>query len=456
MRVVLADVRSDDGFVTKDRVAGGYGNRLRPFSSTTRWMLRFKRRWADYPSVQLAYLAAICRRAGHDVQYTERNPVDGDVALILTSLVDYRNETAFGDALRARGVRVGYVGLAASKLPHLFADHADFIIQGEPEEAVARMAAGQRLDGLCRSAEISDLDTLPFPRWDLLTGPSRKPKTGGFPLLASRGCSEFCTYCSHIILGGHRTRSVDNIADELEQLTDRFRHPYVIFRDPLFTDNRERCLALCDEIEARGLRLTFEIETRADRLDVELVRRLHRVGMRQVAFGVESVSAGVLKKVGRRPTPHAHERDLVNECRRLGIMSVGFFMLGFLTDDWESVAATIDYACDLAPTVASFKIVTPYPATPMWKQMEPLLTETDFEKFDGFTPTFRHPTLSHDELRFLLASAYSRFYFRPSYVANLLSVENPRMRQWVQRLDQWAMSRHVLQETAALRPLSSC
>jgi radical SAM superfamily enzyme YgiQ (UPF0313 family) len=456
MRVVLADVRSVDGFVNKDRVAGGYGNRLRPFSSTTRLLVRFKRRWADYPSVQMAYLAAICRRAGHDVRYTERQPVDGDVALILSSLVDFRNETAFGDSLRARGVRVGYVGLAASKLPELFKDHADFIIQGEPEEAVARMAAGERLEGLCNSAQIDDLDSMPFPRWDLLTGPRRRPRTGGFPLLASRGCSEFCTYCSHIILGGHRARSVPNICDELEQLSDRVRHPYIIFRDPLFTDDRERCLALCDEIAARRLRVTFEIETRCDHLDVDLLRQLHRAGLRQVAFGVESVSPAVLKKVGRRPTPHTHERSLVDECRRLGVMSVGFFMLGFLTDDWQSVAATIDYACDLAPTVASFKIVTPYPGTPMWKQMEPLLTEHDFEKFDGFTPTFRHPQLSHGELRFLLASAYSRFYFRPSYVANLVRVENPRLRQWVQQLDQWAISRHLLQETAELRPLSPC
>jgi radical SAM superfamily enzyme YgiQ (UPF0313 family) len=465
MRVVLADLRGVDGFVNKDRVAGGYGNRLRPFSSTTRILVRFKRRAANYPSVQMAYLAAICARAGHDIRYTEDKPVDGDVALVLSSLVDYRNEVAFGDMMRARGVRVGYVGLTASKLPELFKDHADFIVQGEPEEAIARMAAGERLEGICTSQQIDDLDSLPFPRWQLLTGAGGQqlpfglaghPRSGGFPVLASRGCSEFCTYCSHIILGGHRVRSVTNIVDEIEYLSERVRRPYIIFRDPLFTDTADRCLALCDEIEARGIRFTFECETRTDRLDVNLLRRLHRAGLRRVSFGVESVSPEVLKKVGRRPTPHGHERTLVDECRRLGIQSVGFFMLGFLTDDWQSIAATIDYACDLSPTVASFKLVTPYPATPMWKQMLPLVTESDMEKFDGFTPTFRHPSLSHAELRFLMATAYSRFYFRPSYVANLLRVQNPGVREWVGRLDRWATERHVRQEVAQYRSVSVC
>jgi radical SAM superfamily enzyme YgiQ (UPF0313 family) len=264
MRVVLADLKGIDGFVNKDRVAGGYGNRLRPFSKTTRVLTFFKARYHDLPSVQMGYVAAILARGGHDVRFTNDAPVDGDVAIVLTSLVDYRRELAFADTMRARGVRVGVVGLAASILPHLFAGHADFIVRGEPEAAISRMASGETLEGVCDSPEIKDLDSLPFPRWDLVRSrsyPLFRPlvrTAGGFPLLASRGCPEFCTYCSHRILASYRSRSVKNIADEIEQLTDRVARPYVVFRDPLFTEDRERCLALCDEIEARGLRILFE------------------------------------------------------------------------------------------------------------------------------------------------------------------------------------------------------
>src|SRR6476469_2548795 len=113
MRIVLADLASADGFVSKDTVAGGYGSRLRPFSRVTRVMAALKHRFPTIPSVQLGYIAALCAAAGHDVVYTEGEPVPGDVAIVLTSLVDFRRECAWADAQRARGVRVGFVGLTA-------------------------------------------------------------------------------------------------------------------------------------------------------------------------------------------------------------------------------------------------------------------------------------------------------------------------------------------------------
>ena len=91
-------------------------------------MARLKAQFHDLPSVQMAYLAAIFARAGHEVRWTRgRHGRRRSRASILSSLVDYKNETRWADQLRARGVRVGFVGLAASKLPRLFEDHGDFI-----------------------------------------------------------------------------------------------------------------------------------------------------------------------------------------------------------------------------------------------------------------------------------------------------------------------------------------
>src|SRR5690349_19968115 len=179
----------------------------------------------------MAYTAAIAARAGHDVQ-------------------------------RTRGAKVGFVGITASKMPHLFRDHADFILNGEPEAAVMRLAQVDVPSGTVVSEQIDDLDSLPFPRWDLVTEDrghkfgikwSSRPVGGGYPLLASRGCPEFCTYCPHRILAGYRARSIQNIVDEIERLCDQVSRPYVIFRDPLFTEQRDRVVELCEEIEARGL-----------------------------------------------------------------------------------------------------------------------------------------------------------------------------------------------------------
>jgi radical SAM superfamily enzyme YgiQ (UPF0313 family) len=463
MRVILADVKSNRGFVSKDTVVGGYGSRLDPFSRVTSIMAWLKHQFHDVPSVHMAYMAAILVRAGHDVQWTRGDQMDGDVALVLSSLVDHKNETAWADAMRARGVKVGFVGITASKMPHLFEAHSDFILNGEPEAAVMRIAHGDIPHGIVVSEQINDLDSLPFPRWDLVTDERRKlgiqwssrPVGGGFPLLASRGCPEFCTYCPHRILAGYRARSIANIVDELERLCDQYGRPYVIFRDPLFTEQRDRMLELCDGIRSRGLQLTFEAETRLDRLDVDLLDRLYEAGFRAMSFGVESLSPETLKKAGRRPIPEAHQRNIMEHCRRRGIVTAAFYVLGFLQDDWSSIAATIDYATDVGSTFAQFKILTPYPGTPMFKQLEPLLTEKDWEQYDGYTPTFRHPNLTGRELRFLLGAAYTRFYIRPSYLANFLEIQNTVVREWVRRMDRRVSDRHTREEIADIsRPVA--
>jgi anaerobic magnesium-protoporphyrin IX monomethyl ester cyclase len=467
MRVVLADLKSDRGFVSKDTVVGGYGSRLDPFSKVTDWISYLKKQFHDVPSVHMAYIAAILTRAGHDVTWT-RGGVDdgpvGDVALVLSSLVDYKAECAWADRMRARGMKVGFIGITASKMPELFSDHCDFIFNGEPESGVMRLAQGEIPSGMTISEEIADLDSLPFPRWDLVTEDrtpkmgikwSSRPVGGGYPLLASRGCPEFCTYCPHRILAGYRARSIANIVDEIERLSDMVKRPYVIFRDPLFSEQRDRCLELCDEIQARNLTIRFEAETRLDRLDVGLLDKLHAAGFRAMSFGVESLDAKTLKKSGRRPIPQEHQRQILDHCRKKGIVTAAFYVLGFLQDDWNSIAATIDYATELGSTFAQFKILTPYPGTPMFKQIEPLLTETDWEKFDGYTPTFKHPNLTDHELRYLLGAAYKRFYMRPSYLANFLKIQNRAVRDWVSRMDRRVNLRHAREEIADIsRPVA--
>jgi radical SAM superfamily enzyme YgiQ (UPF0313 family) len=443
MRVVLADIKGGEGFVSKDTVAGGYGSRLRAFSKVTRVVAGLKRRLHDLPSVQLAYAAALAHRAGHETCASAGEIVDGDIALVLSSLVDFRRETDWARRMRARGAHVGFIGLAAQKLPQLFADAADFIVDGEPEAALIRLMNGERLHGVVASPQIDDLDSLPFPRWEGLAPSthrlgvplSGRRAGGSLPVLASRSCPEFCTYCPHRIQSKYRVRSIESILDELEYLQDSRGPVHVVFRDPLFSNDRDRVLALCDGFERRGLRHTFECETRLDRLDDRLLETMHAAGLRAMSFGVESVAASTLKSVGRRPIPEAHQRAMLATCRRLGIVTAAFYVIGFGEDTWESIVATIEYSVDLGSTVAQFKILTPYPGTPLFKRMQPTIVESDWERFDGFTPTFAHPALTSAQLMHLLGHAYTRFYIRPSFLANYLRISAPGARWIVNALD---------------------
>ena len=143
MRVVIADIKGRGGFVNKDTVVGGYGSRFRGFSWTTRWIERLRKLHQNVPSIHAAYLAAIFENAGHQVRVTRDELVDGDIALILSSLVDYRHEIEWAqEAKKRHGMRVGFFGAPATHMPELLESHADFIIKGEPEQAAMRIASG--------------------------------------------------------------------------------------------------------------------------------------------------------------------------------------------------------------------------------------------------------------------------------------------------------------------------
>src|SRR5205085_4988737 len=136
--------------------------RLEPFSRVTAVISSLKKQFHDLPSVHMGYVAAILARGGHDVKWTRGEMIDGDVAIVLSSLVDHKAEAAWADAMRARGVKVGFIGITASKMPELFRNHCDFILNGEPEAAVMRLAQGEVPSGFVVSEQIEDLDSLPF------------------------------------------------------------------------------------------------------------------------------------------------------------------------------------------------------------------------------------------------------------------------------------------------------
>jgi radical SAM superfamily enzyme YgiQ (UPF0313 family) len=454
MRVVIADLKSRDGFVNKDTIVGGYGARLRGFSWTTRLIERVRKIYQNVPSIHCAYLAAIFSSAGHEVVFTDEQPADGDLGLVLTSIVDYRHEIRWADDARRRGMHVGFFGAMATHVTEVFKDHADFIIKGEPEAAAQRLAQGERLTGLVQSPAISALDSLPFPAWHLLAqartshavGRSLLPARCAFPVLSSRSCPEFCTYCPHRITAPYRARSAENVLAEIEELCNRYGRPYLIFRDPLFTEERERSIAIAEGIIRKRLPVQFECETRLDDLDTDLVDLLAQAGLHTITFGVESVDPQTLKRVARRPIPQAHQKAIIQQCRGLGVQTQGFYVFGFPNETAESIRATIDYAIELSSTAAMFKVLTPYPGTPLYKQISSRIFETDLEKFDGYTLTFNHPNLAADQMQFLLGSAYARFYVRPSWAWNFLGFQG--FGKWFERMDNYARRKQLANEIA--------
>jgi radical SAM superfamily enzyme YgiQ (UPF0313 family) len=179
-----------------------------------------------------------------------------------------------------------------------------------------------------------------------------------------------------------------------------------------------------------------------DDLDKELISEMHASGLRAINFGVESPDPLVLRKVGRRSIPHDHMRKMVEWCWQLGVATTAFYVIGFLQDTMESIEELIRFAVDLDSTSANFKILTPYPGTPQFKQLHPLLNESDWEKFDGYTLNFCHPVLTPRHARLMLGMCYSRFFLRPSKILNFFGLHRYAHHPLLRSADAWSWRKH--------------
>ncbi|PYS79022.1 MAG: hypothetical protein DMF70_13865 [Acidobacteria bacterium] len=160
--------------------------------------------------------------------------------------------------------------------------------------------------------------------------------------------------------------------------------------------------------------------------------------MREINFGVESPDPIVLRKVARRVIPHEHMRAMIRLCWDLGIATTAFYVIGFLQDTEESIEQLIQFAVDLDSTYANFKILTPYPGTPQFKQLKPLVNETDWQKFDGYTLNFNHPVLDRRRARLMLGMCYSRFFLRPSNLLNFFGMHRHAHHPLLKKADDWS------------------
>ena len=445
MRVALLNpMPRRRGIVNKD-ISGGFGTVSNfgdsPVARTLTWL---KRRGVRYPVLSFGYVAALFERAGWDVVYGARaaDAADADVALVYTSLVAHRAELAVADEVRAAGrARVGFIGPFASVKPELFTSRADFVVTGEPERAIDRLATSREpFSGIVSSPPVDDLDSLPFPAWHYFGARGFRyrpyfPAGGGFfPVLSSRGCALSCAYyCPYTAVTGRkwRKRSPGNVVAELQHLVETYGARRILFRDPLFTLDRERSAEIADRMHAAGLRLEWVCETHLDYLDEDLLDRMHAAGLRSIKVGIESASPEVLEGVRRHQPRQERIRRLLAHCDRRGIGVVAFYILGLPSDTLTSIEATIDYASDLNTLGAQFTIATPYPGTGFFEaaSAEGRLLTDDWQRFDIYTPVMRHDRLSPDELERLKSRAYQQYYLRAAWAGKFLSHQLRRLRR---------------------------
>jgi anaerobic magnesium-protoporphyrin IX monomethyl ester cyclase len=273
-------------------------------------------------------------------------------------------------------------------------------------------------------AFLQDLDSLPSPAYHLLPLDAfRRMGKTIFPLVTSRGCVQWCDFCSTVRMfgRGYRVRNPKYVVDEMEMLQNKYGESQFTFYDDAFTVNRKHTMDMCADIKARKLKVEWDCETRVDAVDKELLETMRDAGCITVWFGVESGSEKMLGQMHKKINLE-QVRTAFKTAQKAGLMTIASAVIGFPGETEETAWETINFINSLNPDDIGFYVATPYPGTPMYEEVikNSWLRVTDFNKYDTATPTFETPYLSMERIREIKYKAHQKFYLRPSYVFKMM------------------------------------
>jgi radical SAM superfamily enzyme YgiQ (UPF0313 family) len=187
-------------------------------------------------------------------------------------------------------------------------------------------------------------------------------------VIATRGCHNRCGFCYLATDGLHmpyRMRRVEQVAAEIEA-DDQ---PYVVFVDNNLGSRPDYLRQLCAAL--RPLRIIWSAAVTIDVTDDPgLVREMAMAGCTGVFVGFESLNGENLNDALKRtPAPLDYARR-VAILHDYGIQVNGSFVLGFDHDRPDVFARTVEWIEENRLECATFHILTPYPGTPLFRQLE--------------------------------------------------------------------------------------
>jgi radical SAM superfamily enzyme YgiQ (UPF0313 family) len=192
--------------------------------------------------------------------------------------------------------------------------------------------------------------------------------------------------------------------------------------DDMFTTDVDRVKNICRMIINKGLKFTWATVTgiRVDRGDQEMFDLMAKAGCYRVYFGIESGNQQIINNIGK-DISIGQVRNAVRMARTAGIETTGFFVLALPGDTEKTMQETIDLAVSLDLDFAKVSIMTPLPATRIYKQLEAQgrLKTKDWTMYNLYMPAnqlYVHDNLDWDKVNIYFNRFYRRFYLRPSFI----------------------------------------
>jgi radical SAM superfamily enzyme YgiQ (UPF0313 family) len=341
-----------------------------------------------------------------DVRYWDENLLQGpppndpvpQVVGISAHLTFARRAYELARWYREQGSIVIMGGLHALSCPDEVRPHAHAIAIGDGVQLWPRI-----LEDIERG-ELKETYSADYKRPYSADPPARRqilPRDGFLTttsVIATRGCHNRCGFCYLATDGLHmpyRMRTPEQVAAEIES----DGQPYAVFVDNNLGSRPDYLRNLCAALKPLGIiwsaAVTIDVTD-----DPSLVREMALAGCTGVFVGFESLNAGNLSDARKKtPAPVDYARR-VAILHRYGIQVNGSFVLGFDHDRADVFGRTVEWIEANRLECATFHILTPYPATPLFRQMERegRLLHRNWDLYDTSHAVFRPKHLSPEQL----------------------------------------------------------
>ncbi len=229
---------------------------------------------------------------------------------------------------------------------------------------------GDRIVRTPKRPPIGDLGTLPIPdrrRWiDQI----------GMPyLMTMRGCPYNCYFCSSGQLYKNvRYFPVDHVLEELHSIADDFQPHVIRFFDDIFTLDKDRVRSITERMIQEGLTkdIGYVCWTRADQIDEEYVEMLAKANFINAAFGVESASEKVMRRLKGGGVDLKKVQKGIDMIHRAGMQVSCTFIIGIPGETVKDLDANYAFIEKNADKLFDLEInpLMPYPGAPLWKDLE--------------------------------------------------------------------------------------
>jgi radical SAM superfamily enzyme YgiQ (UPF0313 family) len=278
---------------------------------------------------------------------------------------------------------------------------ADFILLGEAEQTLLELVNSIdknetdffHIEGLAfrhnnafvktaRRSVMKELDSLPFPAWDLVDmEPYRNMwlKHAGYFSMnmgTTRGCPFKCNWCAKPIYGNrYNVRSPKNVIAELLMLKEKYHFDHIWFCDDIFGLKPGWVNAFANLVEKNNLHFKFKMQGRVDLLLQENnIKDLARAGCDNIWMGAESGSQKILDAMDKGTTvEQIHEATRL--LKKTGIKPSFFIQFGYLDETRADIEKTIGMINELLPYEIGISVSYPLPGTGFYEKVKDQLKE---------------------------------------------------------------------------------